>query len=62
MQDIRYSDVNMGQQSVDRTSVPWWMNVQLCTVELCVGGLPCIFANSWRNCAFWASNSFLTVV
>jgi len=28
MQGVQYSDVDMGQQSEDKTSVPWWMNVQ----------------------------------
>jgi len=59
MQDIQYSDVNMVQLSKDRTSVPWWMNVQLCRVELCVGGLTSIFANSSPNPAFSASISLL---
>jgi len=39
MQAVRYSDVDMGQQSEGRTSVQWWMNVQWCRVELCIGAL-----------------------
>jgi len=44
VQGVRYSDVDMGQQAEGRTSVQWWMNVQWCRVELCVGALTCICA------------------
>ena len=44
MQAVRYSDVDMGQQAEGRTSVQWWMNVQWCRVEVCVGGLTFICA------------------
>ena len=58
MQGVRYSDVNMGQQSEDRTSVPWWMNVQWCRVELCVGRLTCILCNCCWMVSFSALSSF----
>ena len=60
MQDIRYSDVNMGQQSKDKTSVLWWMTVQWWRVELCVG-LTCILNISFILDFSFTNSSFISL-
>lgn len=50
-----FCNVNMGQQSKDRTSVLWWMTVQWWRVELCVGRLTSILAMPWCIFAMCAS-------